>query len=84
MRLNIRRVERALAGTPRRRLRCSESGCGHVKGAFTGAHAPTLGLIRSANGGTLFLDLVGDLSAAILGIGEATLYRKIKKYKIDF
>ncbi|OPY75229.1 MAG: Transcriptional regulatory protein ZraR [Syntrophorhabdus sp. PtaU1.Bin153] len=29
---------------------------GHARGAFTGAHAPQPGLIREANGGTLFLD----------------------------
>ncbi|HBA55071.1 MAG TPA: sigma-54-dependent Fis family transcriptional regulator [Syntrophorhabdus aromaticivorans] len=29
---------------------------GHVRGAFTGAHAPHPGLIREADGGTLFLD----------------------------
>ena len=35
---------------------------GHVKGAFTGAHESTQGLIRSANNGTLFLDEIGELS----------------------
>ncbi len=34
---------------------------GHTKGAFTGADQPTLGLIRSADKGTLFLDEVGEL-----------------------
>lgn len=38
---------------------------GHVKGAFTGAHTDTSGLIRSADKGTLFLDEVGDLTPAI-------------------
>jgi len=38
---------------------------GHVKGAFTGAHISSLGLIRSAHKGTLFLDEVGELSPAI-------------------
>jgi two-component system response regulator HydG len=34
---------------------------GHVKGAFTGAHAANEGRILYASGGTLFLDEVGDM-----------------------
>jgi DNA-binding NtrC family response regulator len=34
---------------------------GHVKGAFTGAHETTPGLVRAADKGTLFLDEVGEL-----------------------
>jgi len=34
---------------------------GHVRGAFTGATQSTEGLIRWANGGTVFLDEVGEL-----------------------
>ena len=34
---------------------------GHVKGAFTGAHESTSGLVRTAHTGTLFLDEVGEL-----------------------
>lgn len=63
---------------------------GHVKGAFTGAHISTLGLIRSGNEGTLFLDEVGELSPAI----QAKFLRTIqenevrpvgssKSYKVD-
>jgi transcriptional regulator with PAS, ATPase and Fis domain len=37
---------------------------GHTKGAFSGADAAREGLFRSANGGTVFLDEVGELSAA--------------------
>ena len=63
---------------------------GHVKGAFTGAHADSLGLIRMADKGTLFLDEIGELSAAV----QSKLLRSIqektvrpvgstKSYKVD-
>jgi transcriptional regulator with GAF, ATPase, and Fis domain len=35
---------------------------GHVKGSFTGATDTRPGLIAAADGGTLFLDGIGDLS----------------------
>ena len=34
---------------------------GHSKGAFTGAHNHNPGLFRSANGGTIFLDEIGEM-----------------------
>jgi hydrogenase-4 transcriptional activator len=34
---------------------------GHGRGAFTGAHSDSPGIIRSAEGGTIFLDEIGDL-----------------------
>lgn len=34
---------------------------GHEKGAFTGANQRKIGRIESANGGTIFLDEIGDL-----------------------
>ncbi len=47
---------------------------GHVKGAFTGATAPRDGWIRAADGGTLLLDEVGDLS----GAAQAKLLRALE------
>lgn len=35
---------------------------GHVKGSFTGANATKLGKFDAANGGTIFLDEIGDMS----------------------
>lgn len=35
---------------------------GHEKGAFTGAHNKKEGLFQKANGGSLFLDEIGDIS----------------------
>jgi transcriptional regulator with GAF, ATPase, and Fis domain len=40
---------------------------GHVRGAFTGAHASKKGLFEEAHGGTLFLDEIGDLGMALQG-----------------
>ena len=40
---------------------------GHVRGAFTGAHAAKRGLFEKASGGTLFLDEIGDMSLALQG-----------------
>ncbi|KAB2924842.1 MAG: sigma-54-dependent Fis family transcriptional regulator [Bacteroidetes bacterium] len=38
---------------------------GHEKGAFTNAYQTKQGLVEVANGGSLFLDEVGDISAAV-------------------
>jgi DNA-binding NtrC family response regulator len=51
---------------------------GHVKGAFTGAHMSTLGLVRSADEGTLFLDEVGELSPAI----QSKLLRTVQESEV--
>jgi PAS domain S-box-containing protein len=38
---------------------------GHVRGAFTGAHADKPGMFRLAQGGTLFLTEIGDLPLSL-------------------
>lgn len=54
---------------------------GHEKGAFTGAHRQHLGAFERAQGGTVFLDEVGELSAelqsALLGVLERKTIRRL-------
>jgi DNA-binding NtrC family response regulator len=38
---------------------------GHRKGAFTGAHEDRIGRFEEANGGTIFIDEVGDISQSL-------------------
>src|SRR5262245_62125866 len=40
---------------------------GHERGAFTGAHQLKIGKFEAANHGTIFLDEIGDLHAALQG-----------------
>jgi transcriptional regulator of aromatic amino acid metabolism len=54
--------------------------CGHVKGAYTGAHLRREGLINTAAGGTLQLDEIDkldlDLQGALLEIVEKRTFRQ--------
>jgi two-component system response regulator AtoC len=52
---------------------------GHSKGAFTGAHAARRGFFAEADGGTLVLDEVGELSLAV----QAKLLRAIQEGEIQ-
>ena len=51
---------------------------GHVKGSFTGATADRKGWIRAAEGGTLLLDEIGELSAA----AQAKLLRVLETREV--
>jgi two-component system response regulator AtoC len=63
---------------------------GHVKGAFTGAHAFKRGLFEEADGGTIFLDEIADTTATfqakllrVLQEGEVKPVGGIQPIKID-
>lgn len=51
---------------------------GHVKGAFTGAHADKRGLFEEADGGAIFLDEIGDMALAT----QAKLLRVLQSGEI--
>src|ERR1700691_3324004 len=52
---------------------------GHEKGAFTGATQRRLGRFESANGGTIFLDEIGDLPPEI----QVVLLRALQEREIE-
>ena len=63
---------------------------GHVKGSFTGAIVTKSGLLEVANGGTFFLDEVGDLSpgmqSKLLRVLQEQEFRQVggvKNIKVD-
>jgi DNA-binding NtrC family response regulator len=51
---------------------------GHTKGAFTGAVGAKSGLFRSADGGTVFLDEIGEVSPAL----QVRLLRALQEHEV--
>jgi transcriptional regulator with PAS, ATPase and Fis domain len=51
---------------------------GHEKGSFTGANAREIGIFEAADGGTVFLDEIGEMNVAM----QAKLLRAIQEKEI--
>jgi len=51
---------------------------GHVKGAFTGADTAQPGLVRAADGGTIFFDEIGELSLQ----AQAKMLRLLQEHEV--
>ncbi len=51
---------------------------GHEKGSFTGANAREIGIFEAANGGTVFLDEIGEMNVAM----QAKLLRAIQEKEV--
>ncbi|HKL67324.1 MAG TPA: sigma-54 dependent transcriptional regulator, partial [Bacteroidales bacterium] len=52
---------------------------GHEKGSFTSAHKQRIGKFEQANGGTIFLDEIGDMSLA----AQAKVLRALQENRIS-
>ena len=52
---------------------------GHVKGSFTGANKDRAGKFEAANGGTIFLDEIGDMSLS----AQAKVLRALQESKVS-
>ncbi len=64
---------------------------GHIKGAFTGATTDRSGLFREADGGTIFLDEIGEmppsLQVKLLHVLESNVVRPVgasREVRVDF
>jgi two-component system, NtrC family, response regulator AtoC len=51
---------------------------GHERGSFTGADKRKIGFFEAADGGTIFLDEIGEITAAV----QAKLLRVLEEHKI--